>query len=909
MYIEFIDVKDFGTIEQLEVELDNRLNVISGPNETGKSTLMRAAWLCLMWPHRSQSEEIRSITPNRGGTPEVRVVLKDEGTTYTMKKVFNGPSGSAHLRVREPDGTVEDCTDDEAEDMLRTALGVGELGGRPKTPSHFGFWPAVWARQDERHLDPGKHLTDAGSRDSLSSILAEIGGDVLAGAGADIVEQAKEEYKRFYTDGGNLTTRSGAPLHQAQQRHEEIHEQFEQLQDTRENYEGDLDEFAHLERQIEQLEEEIPELEAAAQSAAEAFERVETLQDELEQESTRLETTETKVEQAEDRVERRESLREEIRNLTDDIEERAEKIEEKQDLIDSHAETRDDLEEQKTEAQEERERLKRRERLLQAHLDVLTVKERQQEIADRSDRYEQLAAERKKLRRRQESLSVDEEDVFRLEELKSERDETKTRLEAAAARVSVEGRTDLDVKVGDTVVTLPGDEGEEYLLDSRTTVHVGSELRIHVEPGGKNLADIRSDAETAEDEYQDALDDLGVESVADARSQVQEKEQIHTRLGDISQEIERLLPEGSTDFADAEARAEARLEDARNSRSDLAEDGEVEALPTEEDAVRDRLQQASEEFEGAQEALADARDDLKDHEEALQSLREDLRGLRTQKEGKEELLESVQNELDRHIDEHGTDDEVQRALDEARRERDKKKEEVDSIRDNLDDLDAKRIESRKERTERALEEATSEKADLKDDLNRVEGRLEREELHGLHERLEKARQKLEDAQAEVNRLQKQASAAKLLYETLTEKRAEARRKYLAPLRNEVEQLLDRFFEAEESTVEFDEDLALQKISRSTDGSLDFDQLSAGAKQQLSLLIRLAMARIVARERPHPVFLDDALSDTDPDRFDIIGDILHSISQKMQIIMTTCHRRRHRKLGANSLRMEALKQTR
>jgi uncharacterized protein YhaN len=69
-----------------------------------------------------------------------------------------------------------------------------------------------------------------------------------------------------------------------------------------------------------------------------------------------------------------------------------------------------------------------------------------------------------------------------------------------------------------------------------------------------------------------------------------------------------------------------------------------------------------------------------------------------------------------------------------------------------------------------------------------------------------------------------------------------------------------------------------------------------------------MARIVARERPHPVFLDDALSDTDPDRFDIIGDILHSVSQEMQIIMTTCHRRRHRKLGANSLRMEALKQT-
>ena len=906
MYIESIDVKDFGTIEQLEVELDNRLNVISGPNETGKSTLMRAAWLCMMWPCRSQSEEIRSITPNRGGTPEVRVVLKDDGTTYAMEKTFNGSSGSAHLRVRQPDGTVDDFTDDEAEDTLRSVIGVGELGGRPKTPSHFGFWPAVWARQDERHLDPGKHLTDEGSRNSLSSILAEIGGDVLAGSGADVVKQAKEEYEQFYTSSGNPTTRSGAPLNDAQERHEEIQEHFEQLQVTRQNYEDDLDEFARLEREIEELKEEIPGLRADAKEAAEEFQRVETLQDELKQERTRLETRNTKIEQAQDRVDRRESLREEIRGLKDDIKKRAEKIEEKQGLIDSQAEERDNLEEQKKETKEERERLKRRERLLRAHLDVLSAEDRLKEIAGRTDRYEELVEERAELRARREGISIDEDDVERLDNLKKRRDKAKMHLEAAAARVSVEGDTDLDVRIGDTSVTLPNDESEEYLVDSRTTVSVGADLKINVEPGGKDLAQIRSDAEAVQEEYQDALDELGVGSVAEARSQVQEKDRIGSRLETIGKEIGRLVPEGSGDLADAKKRAEARAEDARDERSELAEEGEVEPLPDEEDAVRDQLQKASEELEDAQQDLSEARDDLQGHEETMQMLREGLQRLETEKEGKEESLDSVRDELDRHVDEHGTDDEIQDALDEARRARDKKKEKVDSIRDKLEDLDAERIEARKERTEQALEQAESEQANLKDDLNRIEGRLEREELHGLHERLEKARQKLEDSQAEVSRLQKQAKAAKLLYETLTEKRAEARRKYLAPLRKEVEQLLGRFFDADESTVEFDEDLALQKISRSTDGSLDFDQLSAGAKQQLSLLIRLAMARIVARGRPHPVFLDDALSDTDPERFDILGDILHGVAQEMQIIMTTCHRGRHRKLGANSLRMEALK---
>jgi len=299
---------------------------------------------------------------------------------------------------------------------------------------------------------------------------------------------------------------------------------------------------------------------------------------------------------------------------------------------------------------------------------------------------------------------------------------------------------------------------------------------------------------------------------------------------------------------------------------------------------------------------------LQEHENTLQSLREDRQGLRTKKEGKKERLESVQNELGRHVDEYGTDGEIRRALEEARKDRDKQKKSVDAIRDELDDLDVSSIKARKERTEQALEKAKAEKDDLKESLNKVEGRLERKDLHGLHERLENARQKVHDAQAEVDRFQKQARAAKLLYETLTEKRAVARRKYLAPLREEAEQLLDRLFDGKENTLAFDEDFGLDEMSRSTDGSFPFKQLSAGMQQQLSLLIRLAMAKIVACEQVHPVFLDDVLSDTDPDRFEVISDILHSTSQEMQIILTTCHRSRHRSLGAKSLRMETVKRS-
>ena len=72
-----------------------------------------------------------------------------------------------------------------------------------------------------------------------------------------------------------------------------------------------------------------------------------------------------------------------------------------------------------------------------------------------------------------------------------------------------------------------------------------------------------------------------------------------------------------------------------------------------------------------------------------------------------------------------------------------------------------------------------------------------------------------------------------------------------------------------------------------------------------MLVRLAMARLMARERPHPVFLDDALADTDPERFKAIARILRDVSDEMQIVMMTCHRDRYRDLGVPTKDMTAL----
>jgi DNA repair exonuclease SbcCD ATPase subunit len=295
MHIQSVHVEEFGTIDALEVDLTEGLNVISGPNEAGKSTLMQAVWFALTRRSTSKAQEIRDIVPEEGGTPRVEVSLSVDGTTYQLEKVFDGQSGTASLRAEGADGRIENHSGEEADEVIREALGFGEASGRTGVPEHFGFWPAVWVRQEERQMDPGKHLTDEGDPESVSSVLAQIGGDVLAGSGADIVEQAKKEYDKFYTGSGKPTTRSGAPLNEAKKARDDAKERLEELKEKRESYETDLDRHDRLQSEIGQIEEQLPELEEEAEEAIEEFEQVEELQEKLESAETKLQVAESEV--------------------------------------------------------------------------------------------------------------------------------------------------------------------------------------------------------------------------------------------------------------------------------------------------------------------------------------------------------------------------------------------------------------------------------------------------------------------------------------------------------------------------------------------------------------------------------------------------------------------------------------
>lgn len=172
----------------------------------------------------------------------------------------------------------------------------------------------------------------------------------------------------------------------------------------------------------------------------------------------------------------------------------------------------------------------------------------------------------------------------------------------------------------------------------------------------------------------------------------------------------------------------------------------------------------------------------------------------------------------------------------------------------------------------------------------------------VEERRNEQREAFEAAHARVASFEHEIAILQRLRTALDEARLEAKALYLAPVLNELKPLLSLLFE--DASITFDDQSLLPDhlIRKGLDEEVEC--LSGGMREQLSILTRLAFARLMARDgRPVPVILDDALVYSDDDRIEQMFTALHRQAKDQQIIVLTCRQRAFQKLGGNALRLE------
>jgi len=158
------------------VEVDgfgDGLNLITGPNETGKSTLLLALRAALFERHGAKTQAVKDFAPHHvsGARPTITLTFEVGGKRCRLEKSFLKRPAA---RLETPDGQRFEGADAEAE--LKRLLGLNpaeKTSADKESPAHFGvlLTPQTRSFQQPDLADGTRHSLEA----SIAADIAELG--------------------------------------------------------------------------------------------------------------------------------------------------------------------------------------------------------------------------------------------------------------------------------------------------------------------------------------------------------------------------------------------------------------------------------------------------------------------------------------------------------------------------------------------------------------------------------------------------------------------------------------------------------------------------------------------------------------------------------------------------------------
>ena len=159
------------------------LNIFTGPNEAGKSTLVRAIRAAFFERHRSTSVDDLRPYGDSAATPVVELDFDIAGTPYRLIKSFLHKKRCELLvGTRRLEGV-------EAEDALAERLGFQFALKGASREEHWGIPGLLWIEQGAAHAVRDAVINAA---DHLRKALDASLGEVSATGGDDVVNQIRK---------------------------------------------------------------------------------------------------------------------------------------------------------------------------------------------------------------------------------------------------------------------------------------------------------------------------------------------------------------------------------------------------------------------------------------------------------------------------------------------------------------------------------------------------------------------------------------------------------------------------------------------------------------------------------------------------------------------------------------------
>ena len=852
MKLHRLVLKNYRGIEHREIDFpDHGVVVISGANEIGKSSMVEALDLLLESRDRSTKKEVKQVKPTHADVgSEVTAEISTGPYRFVYHKRFHKKC-ETQLTVLEP--RREQHSGDEAHDRVQAMLAE---------TVDTELWRAQRVLQSA-----STDAVNLSGCDALTRALDVAAGDAAALSGTEplLIDRIDTEYARYFTPTGRPTGEWTAAIKALEAANAEVEQCAAAVAEVDDRVQRHATLTAEL-AELTQRQQEASARQTAAQAAADAIAALAEQVREAELIAAAATATSTASSAAH-------TERERLRTETDSrtaavtaLEADAREAAEAQAMARDVATEADAVVEQANQdlvAAEERAATARRQ------VDDLARREEAQRLISKLAKIDAALSERDEIAKELSTITVTDDLLRQIEQAAGAVDRTEGQLALVSATVEFVAAADIELIIGDQLVSLPVGHTWSTIANTATEVELPGIVTARVTPGTSAL-DIQEKYSAAQEKLAVALTSAQVDDLTAARQADQRRRELQSTRDQLTATLTGLLGDDHVEQL----------------RSRLAELHSLPALPDDVDAgaVRGELLEAVA-------ARAQAGVDCETHRKVAALAMSKLTEVSTQATRLQDQLVTQRAELavvvDRLTQQRATvaDDKLTAIAD------------ADALAAHTA---AGRVTELAEQLAAAAPEAVA--AELTEAVEAAAVLRERHDeiAHTLHEiaaqltvfgtegrkgKLDAAEIQCEHARDEHDRVGRRARAVQLLREVMVRHRDTTRLRYVEPFRSELQRLGRPVF-GPSFEVDVDSDLCI--LNRTLDGcTVPYESLSGGAKEQLGILARLAGAALVAKEDAVPILIDDALGFTDPQRLVKMAAVFDTLGERGQVIVLTC----------------------
>ena len=859
------------------------VNVLAAGNEAGKSTLFRAIRTCLFSRHDSKVQEIKDLGSDDSQLPAtVQLTFAHNGHTYVIKKCF----------IRSPSATlIEDGREiargKQADEAVWELLGLSPGSGRTLDDGAFGV---LWVGQGASFRVPAPGA--AASSVLNSAIESEVGALIGGERARQVVEDINTELRRYLTDTNR--PKSDGPLHRAVQEVEHwqtaetevqgkftaLEQQFTNLLQLRQRHQELTDPAA-----TDQLAKELVEARANVADARSAAQEIRRFEAEESNAKRALEGASQRLKQLRDLTARIDASRQSEAAQTKSLPEQQAR---EQEIRAAMLRTQEQI----ADTEKQSQTLFANEQQLEKLSSAAIRSVRKDDLTRQLKALERAANELLQIDAQLAQINIKPKHIEDLDELERQVATLDAQLSASAAHMSVEVKAagTGQVRIGNT---RPKDNHSAPVV-APTKVTVGDLAVITVTPSPNPRHEKR---QTVDSERVALLESIGVATSADARALFARRRDLEASRKAVLTELKTLKVTG--DPASVITKTKSDLAETDAAIATALIDAKRQSLPSSKEIEEEKLELSQ------KRAPLDAR--RASLEETREQQQQALEGAVEIRSGTESTLKHIRKSID---DDIALCPDFERAARDASLVTDVTTAEtshqtaatvLSAKRQTAPDAaEIERREVRGQRLEQALENRKNDLIQLEREIGRLTGQIQTAGGDGVGETLAAAHEQRALAEREQVRIQERAAMLQLLRDTISSCLTEGRERYYEPVRKHLRPFLHDLFPGAE--LELGDGFAITGIKR--DRTESFTRLSDGTQEQIAVLVRLAMASILAeRGQSVPVILDDALVYCDDDRIKLMFDALSRAGKHQQVIVLTCRLRTFAPLGGHTLRVQ------